>query len=98
MTPDSLTLSSSQRPGLAANVEPPWVRWTLILIALLFLTLFLLVPLAAVFVEAFKKGWEVYVASVLEPDALSALRLTLLAAAVSVPLNLGGGCLVHCQV
>ncbi len=88
MTPDSLTLPSPRRPGLGAHVEPPWVRWTLVLITLLFLTLFLLVPLAAVFVEAFKKGWEVYVAAVLEPDALSALSLTLFAAAVSVPLNL----------
>lgn len=92
MNPDSLTttstLPSPRRHAPKAQAEPPWVRWTLTLIAVLFLTLFLLVPLAAVFVEAFKKGWEVYVAAVLEPDALSALRLTLFAAAVSVPLNL----------
>ncbi len=77
-----------RRKARAAHAEPPWVRWVLTSVALLFLTLFLFVPLAAVFVEAFKKGWEVYVAAVLEPDAVSALWLTLLAAAVSVPLNL----------
>jgi sulfate transport system permease protein len=64
------------------------VRRTLIGAALVFLTLFLFVPLLTVFVEAFKKGWEVYVASIVEPDALSAIKLTLLAAAISVPMNL----------
>jgi sulfate/thiosulfate transport system permease protein len=74
--------------GVAATAEPAWVRRTLIGIALVFLTLFLFVPLAAVFVEAFKKGWGVYAAAVTEPDALSAIRLTLIAAGISVPLNL----------
>ncbi len=55
---------------------------------LVFLAFFLLVPLAAVFSEALSKGWRVYVASITEPEALSAIRLTLLTAAVSVPLNL----------
>jgi sulfate/thiosulfate transport system permease protein len=64
------------------------VRWTLIALALGFMTLFLFVPLATVFIEALKKGWDVYVAAITEPDARSAIRLTLLAAAVSVPLNL----------
>ncbi|MFM9915059.1 MAG: sulfate ABC transporter permease subunit CysW, partial [Rhizobacter sp.] len=63
-------------------------RWTLIGIALAFLTFFLFVPLAIVFVEAFKKGVEVYLASITEPDALSAIKLTLIAAAISVPMNL----------
>jgi sulfate transport system permease protein len=71
-----------------AHAEPPWVKWTLVAAALLFLSLFLFVPLVAVFVEAFKKGWEVYVASIVDADAVSALQLTLLAAAISVPLNL----------
>jgi sulfate transport system permease protein len=71
-----------------ATAESPWVRRLLIGTALLFLTLFLFVPLAAVFVEAFKKGWDVYLAAILEPDARSAIALTLLAAAISVPLNL----------
>jgi sulfate/thiosulfate transport system permease protein len=46
------------------------------------------VPLAAVFIEAFKKGWDVYVAAIVEPDAVSAIKLTLIAAGISVPLNL----------
>ena len=76
------------RPALAATAEPAWVRRTLIGIALGFLTLFLFVPLAAVFFEALKKGLYVYLAAITEPDALSAIRLTLLAAAIAVPLNL----------
>ncbi len=72
----------------AATTEPRWVRWTLISVALAFLTFFLFVPLAIVFVEAFKKGVEVYLASITEPDALSAIKLTLIAAAISVPMNL----------
>jgi len=71
-----------------ATTEPAWVRRTLIGVALVFLTLFLFVPLAAVFYEALKKGWGVYVAAIVEPDALSAIKLTLIAAAISVPLNL----------
>ena len=76
------------RRALAATAEPAWVRRTLIGIALGFLALFLFVPLAAVFYEALKKGVDVYVAAITEPDALSAIRLTLLAAAIAVPLNL----------
>ena len=56
--------------------------------ALTFFALFLLLPLVAVFVEALRKGWEVYFAALVEPDALSAIRLTLMAAAIAVPLNL----------
>ena len=70
------------------RTEAPWVRWTLIGLALGFMSLFLFVPLATVFVEALKKGWEVYLAAITEPDARAAIRLTLLAAAISVPLNL----------
>ncbi len=72
----------------SATVEAPWVRRVLIGAALLFLTLFLFVPLVTVFYEAFKKGWDVYLAAILEPDARSAIALTLLAAAISVPANL----------
>jgi len=68
--------------------EPAWVRWTLISITLIFLSLFLLVPLAAVFAEAFRKGFETYAAAITEPDALSAVKLTLIAAIIAVPLNL----------
>ncbi|MEO6410154.1 MAG: sulfate ABC transporter permease subunit CysW [Burkholderiaceae bacterium] len=76
------------RRALAATAEPAWVRRTLIGIALGFLALFLFVPLAAVFYEALKKGVDVYLAAIIEPDARSAIRLTLLAAAIAVPLNL----------
>jgi sulfate transport system permease protein len=72
----------------AATLEPLWVRALLIGIALAFLTLFLFVPLAAVFAEALKKGWDTYFAAIIEPDALSAIKLTLLTAAIAVPLNL----------
>ena len=69
-------------------LEPTWVRVALMLVAFSFLTLFLFVPLVAVFVEAFKKGWEAYVAAITDPDAVSAIKLTLIAAFISVPLNL----------
>ena len=71
-----------------ATQEPAWVRRLLIGSALAFLTLFLFVPLATVFAEALKKGWDVYLASIVEPDALAAVKLTLIAAAIAVPLNL----------
>jgi len=80
--------SVAPRTALAATAEPAWVRRTLIGLALAFLAFFLFVPLAAVFFEAFKKGWSVYLAAITEPDALSAIWLTLIAAAISVPLNL----------
>lgn len=82
------------RPGVAprsirgATTEPAWVKWTLIGVALAFLTLFLFIPLAIVFVEAFKKGVDVYLAAITEADALSAIKLTLIAAAIAVPMNL----------
>ena len=73
---------------MKATTEPAWVRWTLIGVALAFLGFFLFVPLAIVFAEALKKGWDVYLAAIVEPDALSATQLTLIAAVISVPLNL----------
>ncbi|HXF16744.1 MAG TPA: sulfate ABC transporter permease subunit CysW [Burkholderiales bacterium] len=75
------------RSGLHAAQEPAWLRWTLIGCALAFLTLFLFVPLISVFYEALKKGAGVYFVSIVEPDALSAIKLTLIAAAIAVPLN-----------
>jgi len=72
----------------AATLEPFWVRALLIGIALAFLTLFLFVPLLSVFAEAFKKGWQAYLAAITEPDAVSAIKLTLLTAVIAVPLNL----------
>ncbi len=68
--------------------EPVAVRWLLTGGALLFLGLFLLVPLAALFGQALEKGVAAYLAAIREPDAISAIRLTLLTAAISVPLNL----------
>ncbi len=68
--------------------DPLWVRVTLIGIALAFLGLFLIVPLASVFAEALRKGWQVYFDSIREPAALSAIRLTLLTSAITVPCNL----------
>ena len=70
------------------TTEPALVRWTLIGTALAFLGLFLFVPLAAVFAGAFKEGVGAYIAAFRDPDALSAIRLTLLTAAIAVPLNL----------
>lgn len=81
-------LTLSVRPVEKATAEPRWVRLLLIGLALAFLGVFLFVPLAAVFYEALRKGVGVYWQAVTEPDALAAVRLTLLAAAISVPLNL----------
>ncbi|MFT3778877.1 MAG: sulfate ABC transporter permease subunit CysW [Ottowia sp.] len=70
------------------TTESPAVRWLLTALALGFMALFLVLPLAAVFVEALRGGWAAYWAALKEPDALAAVRLTLLTAAVAVPLNL----------
>ncbi len=71
-----------------ATSESRWIQWVLIGIALVFLLGFLLLPLLAVFTEALRKGWAVYVSSILEHDAWSAVKLTLLVAGIAVPLNL----------
>jgi sulfate transport system permease protein len=67
----------------AATRETPLVKWLILGSALTFFAVFLLMPLIAVFVEALRKGWETYVTALVDPDALSALRLTLLAAAIA---------------
>jgi sulfate transport system permease protein len=67
--------------------EPRWVKGLLIGVALAFLGLVLVIPLVLVFVEAFSKGWTLYWEAISEPDALAALKLTLSAAAIVVPLN-----------
>jgi sulfate/thiosulfate transport system permease protein len=79
---------NSPAPARRGLTEPRIVRWLLTGIALLFVALFLVVPLAAVFTEAFSKGIGAYLSAVREPDALDALKLTLTAAAIAVPLNL----------
>src|SRR5690606_41282158 len=68
--------------------EPPGVKGVVLGVALGFFALFLLLPLVTVFVEALRKGWETYLAALVDPEALAAVRLTLLTAAVAVPLNL----------
>ncbi|NIK70165.1 sulfate ABC transporter permease subunit CysW [Paenibacillus sp. BK720] len=80
-----LSQEASKRPRHIT--ESAGVKWTLISIAVLFLGLAVAMPLVSVFIEAFKKGFDVYKAAITDPDALSALRLTLLVALIAVPLN-----------
>ncbi len=74
-----------------ADSKAKWVRRLLITTALLFVFLFLVLPLAAVFTEALRKGVRVYFASLTDPDSLAAIRLTLFITAIVVPLNLAFG-------
>jgi len=71
----------------AAAREPALVKWIIIAVSLTFFVTFLVLPLLAVFSEALRKGWAAYIAAITQPDALSSIRLTLLAAAIAVPLN-----------
>lgn len=73
---------------IAATAEPRWVKWTLTAVTLAFLSLFLAVPLVAVLTEALRKGWGAYLDSFVDPDALAAIELTLIAAAIAVPVNM----------
>ncbi len=74
--------------GRPALRDPAWLRWTLIGTALGFLTLFVLLPLVTVFVQALHRGFGAYCDALAEPDAVSAIRLTLLVAGIAVPVNL----------
>lgn len=76
-----------RRPG-PVNTEPRLVRIAILTIALAFLGLFIALPLVSVFYEAFRRGWVAYAAALLEPDALAAIRLTLIVAAISVVANI----------
>ena len=67
--------------------EPRWLRYILISIALIFLSLMLLLPLASVFYYALEKGWQLYLNALTDPEALHALKLTLIIAAIVVPVN-----------
>jgi len=78
-------------PPPAATEERPLVRRGLIAVAVAFLALFLVVPVASVFAEALSGGVRAYVASFADPDALAAIRLTLLVAGIAVPLNVAAG-------
>ena len=80
--------SASRFEANIATCDTLFVKYTVLGIGLTFFAMFLLLPLVAVFVEALRKGWGTYIDALVEPDALSAVRLTLLAAAIAVPLNL----------
>lgn len=80
-------LAQSQR----GTEEPPAIKWLLIGVALVFCFIFLLLPLVNVFAQAFSKGISYYWQSLVNPDSWAAIRLTLLVAAISVPLNVGFG-------
>ncbi|MCX7203795.1 MAG: sulfate ABC transporter permease subunit CysW [Burkholderiales bacterium] len=84
----SAPVTAHGRQPSALTAERPWVRVVLIALALGFMVLFLVLPLAAVFAEALRKGWGAYWEALQEPDAWAAIRLTLLTAALAVPLNL----------
>ncbi len=75
-------------PSHSAVTESPPARIALIAVAFLFMALFLVLPVIVVFVEAFRKGPEEYIAALVEPDAWAAIRLTLTVAVIAVPLNL----------
>jgi sulfate transport system permease protein len=82
------------RTGAASAVSRPgsnWLKWLLVTLTLAFLTLFLFIPLAAVFTEALRKGATAYLESFSDPAALEAIKLTLLTASIAVPLNLAFG-------
>lgn len=70
------------------TTESRTVRYLLTGFALLFIGFFLVIPLASVFIEAFRQGWQLYLAALIEPDAVQAIKLTLLVAAISLPANL----------
>ncbi len=77
----------SSASGRPANQDPAWLRWLLISVALVFLVLFLALPLAAVFTEAFRKGLAAFTVAFRDPDTWSAIRLTLITAVIAVPAN-----------
>ncbi|HEU4587101.1 MAG TPA: sulfate ABC transporter permease subunit CysW [Gemmatimonadales bacterium] len=88
MTATAIPRPPARSAAPAVTGEPRLVRWLLVSVALGFLALFLVLPLLVVLFQAFAKGLAAYAASLVEPDALSAIRLTLLAAGIAVPLNL----------
>ena len=83
----NVATASSPRPAGAGLTEPWLVRAGLTAIALLFFVTFLVVPLAFLFVEAFREGWNAYTAAIVDEAALASIKLTLIVAAVSVPAN-----------
>jgi sulfate/thiosulfate transport system permease protein len=77
-----------RKPAVRARTESVLVRWVLIASAVAFLTIFLVLPLVTVFAQAFSRGVWPYLAALADPDAVAAIRLTLLVAALSVSINL----------
>ena len=75
-------INPSARRAQAGTTEPAWVRYSLIGLALTFMFFFLVLPLAAVFTEALRKGWDAYWLALQEPDAWSAIRLTFITALI----------------
>lgn len=71
----------------AALQEPRIIRYTLTGIAIAFLALFIVLPLVSIFITAFQQGVDVYLAAITHPDALAAIKLTLIVVAITVPLN-----------
>ena len=80
-------MRASQPQFRDPRADPAWLRWLLIGATGGFLALFLLVPLAVVFTQAFAKGWQLYLAAIRDPMALAAVKLTLVVAAIVVPVN-----------
>ncbi|WP_144554404.1 sulfate ABC transporter permease subunit CysW [Bacillus sp. X1(2014)] len=83
----SLQYSTAPVQVASSNSEPRLVRWVLITLALAFLGLFLVLPLVAIFIKAFDKGAAVFLEAISNPDALSAIKLTLIITLITVPLN-----------
>jgi sulfate/thiosulfate transport system permease protein len=88
---DALIVTAHARPKARSRVDtrddPVWVRWTVITLTVAFLGLFIVIPLINVFAQAFAKGIDVYLAALTDPEALAAIRLTLITAAASVLVN-----------
>lgn len=87
LTIEQSVVTSKKKVGNTTLQEPWLIRLILTTISLLFLLVFLVLPLITIFTTAFKKGIDVYIASITEPDALSAIKLTLLVAVIAVPIN-----------
>jgi len=85
MSPD---VGQALSPVHVTQFDPPLVRRSLIILALAAMGLFVVLPLVAVFVQAFEKGWQAYLTVVTQPDTVAAIKLSLLTAGIAVPLNL----------
>ncbi|MFN0018378.1 MAG: sulfate ABC transporter permease subunit CysW [Pirellulaceae bacterium] len=83
-----LTPGNASGKSNAAAKDPAWLKYLLITISVLFVSLFLVLPLAVVFLEAFRKGLSVYLQTFQSRDSWQAIKLTLIATGISLPLNL----------